>query len=94
MDFSGPGLFGRSINNCLGRDEEDSLIGMEGPVSGNDLSIKFLKFNRENEIIGDLGGNLILQNKNGIPELQKQYAMECQKIGIKSWLNTPAINFD
>lgn len=41
LDFSGPGLFGRCINNSLGRDEEDSFVDMEGPVSGNGLSIKF-----------------------------------------------------
>lgn len=94
LDFSGPGLFGRAINSTLGRDEEESFVGMEGQVSGNDLSIKFLKFNRENEIMGDLAGNVILQNKNGIPDLQRKYAEECQRIGVKSWLNTFPIKTD
>lgn len=91
LDFSGPGVLGRSINKELGRKETESFIGMEGEFIKNDFKIKFLKFNKDDEIINDMNGNVILQNKNKIPTLHKLYQLECQKLNIISWLNTPAL---
>jgi mannosyltransferase OCH1-like enzyme len=91
LDFSGPGVLGKSINKELGREETDSFIGMEGDFIKNGFKIKFLKFDKNNEIVGDIKGNNIFQNKNKIPILHELYHQECKKLNIVSWLNTPAI---
>lgn len=84
LDFCGPGLLGRAANQFLGRNETDSFVGLEG----NHGKIHFLKFEPNIEIVRDMNGNILLQNKNGNPLLQCLYFMECQKTeNYKSWLS-------
>jgi mannosyltransferase OCH1-like enzyme len=83
LDFCGPGLLGRAVNQVLGRNETDSFVGLEG----NQGKIHFLKFEPNIEIVREMCGSILLQNKNGNPLLQCLYFMECQKTeNFKSWL--------
>ena len=41
LDFSGPGILGKSTNVFIGNNETESFIGKEGT---NNKGIKFLKF--------------------------------------------------
>lgn len=84
LDFCGPGLLGMAVNKTLGRNDTDSFVGLEG----NHGKIHFLKFEQNIEIVRDIQGNILLQNKNGNPLLQCLYFMECQKTdNYKSWLS-------
>jgi hypothetical protein len=84
LDFCGPGLLGRAANQVLGRNENDSFVGLEG----NHGKIHFLKFEPNIEIVRDMNRNILFHNKNGNPLLQCLYFMECQKTeNYKSWLS-------
>ena len=86
LDFSGPGLLGRSVNTYLGRDEESSFVGQEGTL-GN---IRFLKFERGIEYVKH-GDTILFQNKNGNPELSWLYHLETTKAKTICWVNTTTI---
>lgn len=87
LDFSGPGLLGTQVNIYLNRDEKDSFIGMEG----NHNELCFLKFEEKTEYMMDTNRNILLQNKNGNPEIIQLYHEECKKANVISWLMTPAL---
>jgi mannosyltransferase OCH1-like enzyme len=88
LDFCGPGLLGRAANQVLGRNENDSFVGLEG----NHGKIHFLKFEPNIEIVRDMNRNILFHNKNGNPLLQCLYFMECQKTeNYKSWLTMSPI---
>ena len=77
LDFSGPGLLGRAVNNFLKLHETSSFIGKEG-IKNN---INFLHFDPNNEYMTDINTDTsILQNKNGNQELIELYNNECVKI--------------
>jgi len=88
LDFSGPGVLGRAVNNFLNNDETSSFINKEGII--NDIS--FLKFNPLTEEVKDINGNLLFQNKNGNPLISKLYSLECEKnTSFVSWLSSNKI---
>lgn len=91
LDVCGPGMLGRATNIVLGREETASFIGMEGHFqteANGGHTIHFLKFDRETEYMQDVGGNVILQNKNKNPEIQRLYRIECQKVNTICWIGT------
>ena len=83
LDFSGPGVLGRSVNKYLGLSETSSFIGKEGTIN----NITFLKFEKITEYIKDSFGNILFQNKNGNKDIQNIYNQECQKNKIISWVS-------
>jgi len=77
LNFSGPGLLGRSVNCHLGLPEDSSVIGKEGVFN----RIKFLEFTSDTEYIRDTTNNTtIAQNKNGNKDIQRLYSIECKKL--------------
>ena len=88
LDICGPGMLGRATNVVLGREETASFIGMEGLYSHRGYNIHFLKFDGATEYMQDTGGNVILQNKNKNPEIQRLYQLECQKVNTVCWIGT------
>jgi hypothetical protein len=76
LDFAGPGCLGRSINKFLGRNEDDSVIGLQGNLK----NIVLLYFEPHTEFIRGLDKKKILQNKNGNPILKTLYDNECEKV--------------
>jgi FkbM family methyltransferase len=86
LDFTGPGLLGRSVNVYLGENEINSFVGKEGIVlCKNKNKIHFLKFDLNTEYVKDLQNNILFQNKNGNPDIIRLYNNECYK--IKSYVN-------
>jgi mannosyltransferase OCH1-like enzyme len=84
LDFCGPGLLGMAANKILGRHDTDSFVGLEGKHG----KIHFLKFEPYLEIVRDIDGNILLQNKNGNPLLECLYYTECKNTdNHKSWLS-------
>ena len=85
LDFSGPGILGRSVNNYLKLEETNSFIGKEG-IKNN---INFLHFDSNTEYISNIITNkIILQNKNKNQEIIRLYNNECNKIAhYKSWVH-------
>lgn len=84
VDFCGPGLFGRKINQYMGLPEEASYVGKQGLHK----NIYFLGFEPTTEYIKDTQGKILLQNKTGNPLIQHLYKLECQKANIVSWLTS------
>ena len=83
LDYTGPGLLGRCVNLYLNRQETDSFIGMEGR---DDIhNIKFLKFEREREIM-KYNDNILLQNKGGNKFIERFYGMQCSFSNTKQWI--------
>jgi hypothetical protein len=79
LDFSGPGVLGKSTNLFLKLDENTSFIGKEGIIN----KIKFLKFEYKTEYIKDLESNkILLQNKNGNPSIQEIYNNEAKQNNV------------
>jgi hypothetical protein len=82
LDFSGPGILGKSTNKFLELPEETSFIGKEGIIH----NIKLLKFEFNTEYVKDIKTNHILfQNKNGNPIIQKIYDEEIKNIKHICW---------
>lgn len=77
LDFSGPGLLGRSVNSYLNREETSSFIGKEGIQN----KINFLHFEVDTEYIIDTSTKTkLLQNKNKNQNIIDLYEAECNKI--------------
>jgi mannosyltransferase OCH1-like enzyme len=76
LDFTGPGVLGRSVNTYLGNRETDSFINKEGIIN----NIYFLKFKKDIEYVTDLNNNILFQNKNGNASIQNLYNNECNKL--------------
>jgi hypothetical protein len=83
LDFSGPGVLGRSVNTHLERNEIESFIGHEGIIK----NIKLLYFDKNTEYVSDNIGNILFQNKNGNSEIQKLYNDELSNIDSICWVN-------
>jgi hypothetical protein len=82
LDFSGPGILGKSTNSYLGLDENTSFIGKEGIIN----KIKLLKFEYGTEYVKDLYTDKVLfQNKNGNSFIQEIYNNEIKQTNIIDW---------
>jgi hypothetical protein len=82
LDFSGPGVLGKSTNSFLKLPEETCFIGKEGIYN----NIHFLKFEPNTEYVKDIRNNHILfQNKNGNPRIQQIYDEEIKKMNHVDW---------
>lgn len=83
LDFSGPGILGKSTNTFIGNNENESFIGKEG-IHNNTL--KLLKFEHGIEYIKDIDNNSILfQNKNGNKMISDIYDNEIKNINYVCW---------
>jgi len=83
LDFSGPGILGKSTNTFIGNNENESFIGKEG-IYNNKL--KFLKFEPGIEYIRDIGNsNILFQNKNGNKIITEIYNNEIKNIDHICW---------
>jgi hypothetical protein len=83
LDFSGPGILGKSVNIYLGLDETTSFIGKEGISEKN---IKLLQFIQGIEYVKDIDNNTILfQNKNGNPDIKNIYNNEIKNTNHICW---------
>jgi hypothetical protein len=83
LDFTGPGILGRSVNTFLKLNETTSFIGKEGIINN---TIYLLKFEPGIEIVKDIYKNkLLFQNKNGNNVIQKIYDEEIKKINHIDW---------
>ena len=80
LDFCGPGMLGRSVNKYMKRSETESFIGKEGQYKHNCIWINFLKFDKKNEYIKNVNGDILFQNKNKNPKLVSLYENEIKKI--------------
>lgn len=85
LDFSGPGILGKSVNKYLQNHETESFVGKEG-IQNN---IYFLKFESGIEYVKDnKSGNILFQNKNGNKLIQQLYNVECNKLSnYVDWVN-------
>jgi hypothetical protein len=81
LDFSGPGVLGRSTNHNLNLPEETSFVGKEGN-SGN---IHLLRFEPSTEFVKDVSGKVLFQNKNGNAEITRLYKEECDRANTIAW---------
>jgi hypothetical protein len=85
LDFSGPGVLGKSLNLYLNLNEETSFLGKEGIIN---KTIKLLKFEYGSENILDIETRKILfQNKNGNKLIQDIYNNEIKRINHIDWGN-------
>jgi len=83
LDFSGPGVLGRAVNDCLNRGETESFVGKEGLHDG----IHFLKFESGSEFVKNMKNQVLFQNKNGNHEIANLYHAECCKLkDFVSWV--------
>ena len=83
LDFSGPGVLGKSVNKYLNLPEETPFVNKEGII--ND-TIKLLHFEYGTEYIKDIDTNKILfQNKNGNKLIQDIYKNELARINHIDW---------
>jgi len=85
LDFSGPGVLGRSTNVYLNLDEETSFIGKEG--MHDEGKICLLNFEYKTEYVKNNDDNILLQNKNGCEIIQQIYLKELQNINYIDWSN-------
>ena len=81
LDFSGPGVLGKSTNKFLNLNEETSFIGKEGIIN----NVKLLKFCQGIEYVMDTNENVLFQNKNGNEYIQQIYEEEIKKIKYVCW---------
>ena len=86
MEFSGPGLLGRSVNTYLGKEETTPYRGRNG-YQGN---LYLLEFESGTEYVKD-GNNVLFQNKNGNRMLQMLYHRECHNASTVCWVNSPNV---
>lgn len=84
LDFSGPGVLGRSVNYFLNRPETESFVGKEGVID----NIKLLYFDPNSEHISDISGNVLFQNKNGNHEIIDLYMNEKHNTNNICWITT------
>jgi mannosyltransferase OCH1-like enzyme len=83
LDFTGPGVLGRAVNECLRNDETESFAGKEGLHDG----MHFLKFEPGTELVKNLQGRVLFQNKNGNRDIATLYHAECCKLkDFVSWV--------
>lgn len=83
LDFSGPGVLGKSVNAYLKLPEETPFVGKEGIINN---IIKLLHFEYSSEYIKDINTNKILfQNKNGNKIIQDIYNNEIKRINYTDW---------
>jgi len=82
LDFSGPGILGRSTNTFLNLNEETSFIGKEGYYCNQTLQL--LHFDYGSEYVRD-NFNILFQNKNGNKEIQDIYNNETLNINHIDW---------
>ena len=93
LDFSGPGVLGRAVNEFLNRNETESFVGKEGiypyhSTLNNYKGIHFLKFEPSTEFIKNTNDQIIFQNKNGNHEVARLYNDECSKLDkFVCWVN-------
>ena len=80
LDFSGPGVLGKSTNLYLGFDETTSFIGKEGVIN----TIKFLHFEHRTEYVKD-SEKILFQNKNGNSLVRQIYDEEIKKTNHIDW---------
>jgi FkbM family methyltransferase len=86
LDFTGPGILGRSVNKYLGNEETASFVGKEGTIN----NIYLLKFEPSTEYVKDLNDNILFQNKNGNNKIIELYNTECAKLtNYVSWVYCP-----
>lgn len=82
LDFSGPGLLGKSVNKFLDLPEESTFIKKEGIIN----NINLLKFEVGIEIVKDIYKNKSLfQNKNGSEFIKNIYEIEVKKGNNICW---------
>ncbi len=82
LDFSGPGILGKSVNKFLNLLEESSFINKEGIIN----NINLLKFEAGTEIVKDIYKNkLLFQNKNGSEFIKNIYEIEVKKTNNICW---------
>ena len=74
LDFSGPGVLGRSTNTYLNLPEENSFIGKEGLHDKGKICL--LNFEYKTEYAKDTKNNILLQNKNGNELIKQIYHKE------------------
>jgi mannosyltransferase OCH1-like enzyme/glycosyltransferase involved in cell wall biosynthesis len=85
LDFSGPGILGRAVNEYMGNDETASFVGKEvlHPLKG----IYFLKFEQGTEFVKNVQNQTLFQNKNGNHLIASLYHTECCKLkDFVSWV--------
>jgi mannosyltransferase OCH1-like enzyme len=83
LDFSGPGILGKSTNCFIGNNENETFIGKEGI---HNKTLKFLKFEYGTEYVKDIDNNNILfQNKNGNKLISDIYENEVKNIDYICW---------
>ena len=87
LEFTGPGLLGRCVNNFFGLKETSSFINKEG-IKNN---IYLLKFEAITEYVKDPMGNILFQNKNGNQYLIDLYNNECRLTQNKGYVHTNQI---
>jgi mannosyltransferase OCH1-like enzyme len=76
LDFSGPGVLGRAVNEYLSLSEESSMVGKQGMYDQGKLVL--LSFEYGTEYVKDSKGTILFQNKNGNSTIQNIYAKEVQ----------------
>lgn len=88
LDFSGPGILGRSVNDYINRGETDTFVGKEGiHIHTNGRGIYFLKFEHGTELVKNLKNQILFQNKNGNNRIINLYHVECSKLkNFVSWV--------
>lgn len=87
INFSGPGILGRSINKYLHLPETESIVGKEGIIN----NIHLLRFEPITEYIMDKNRNILFQNKNGNSEINKLYELEMRKNNVTLWTLEPRV---
>ena len=81
LDFSGPGVLGKSTNKFLNLPEETSFVGKEGELQ----NIKLLKFWHGTEYVSDINNNILFQNKNGSAVIKQIYENEAKNTNNICW---------
>jgi len=87
LDFSGPGILGRSVNTYLNKEETSPFrdqYGLQG-------SIYLLYFESTTEYVKNQNNTILFQNKNGNQMIQYLYHLETQKAKTICWVNSPKI---
>jgi len=83
LDFSGPGILGKSTNCFIGNNENETFIGKEGNYN---KTLKFLKFEHITEYVKDINNdNILFQNKNGNKIISDIYQNEVKNIDCICW---------
>ena len=83
LDFTGPGILGKSTNNFLKNNENTSFIGKEG--FHNNSTIYLLNFDYGTEYVRDKLNNILFQNKNGNQIIQNIYNNEIKNVEHVDW---------